>query len=88
MNEVADGYNAPRPIRVLGPHERSRFTSEAWGYLVGLSRSGLLEPVELEQVIDRVLAHFDGRVALSDLRLVMGDATPDGADPSSSLTVH
>jgi uncharacterized protein Smg (DUF494 family) len=83
-----EGLNTPRPMRVLGPHERSRFTADAWGYLVGLSRSGLLDPVELEHVIERVLTHFDGRVALTDLRLVLGDSGSDGIDPASSITTH
>jgi uncharacterized protein Smg (DUF494 family) len=86
MTEGIDGYSIPRPMRVLGPHERSRFTAEAWGYLVGLSRSGLLDAAELEHVIDRVLSHFDGRVALTDLRLVLGDGSSDGGD--ASITTH
>jgi uncharacterized protein Smg (DUF494 family) len=88
MTEGMEGLNTPRPMRVLGPHERSRFTADAWGYLVGLSRSGLLDPVELEHVIERVLTHFDGRVALTDLRLVLGDSGSDGIDPASSITTH
>jgi uncharacterized protein Smg (DUF494 family) len=88
MTEGLEGYNAPRSMRVLGPHERSRFTAEAWGYLVGLSRSGLLDAAELEQVIERVLTHFDGRIALTDLRLVLGDGGPEGGDPSASVTTH
>jgi hypothetical protein len=37
-------------------------------------------------VIDRVLSHFDGRVALTDLRLVLGDGSSDGGD--ASITTH
>ena len=88
MTEAVEGYGVPRPMRVLGPHERSRFTAEAWGYLVGLSRSGLLDTVELEHVIDRVLTHFDGRVALTDLRLVLGDGGGESGEPSPNITMH
>lgn len=89
MTEAAEGFEAyPRYIRVLGPHERGRFTAEAWGYLVGLSRSGILEAVELEQVIDRVLSHFEGRVALADLRTVVGDGASDGSEPGPTPTTH
>ena len=88
MTEGIDGYNVSRPIRVLGPHERTRFTPDAWGYLVGLSRSGILDPVEFEQVVDRVLTHFEGRIALPDLRVVLGDTPGDNGDSSSSVTTH
>lgn len=84
MTEGFEGAMAPRAIRVLGPHERARFTPEAWGYLMGLTRTGVLEQMELEQVIDRVLAHFEGRIALSDLRGALGDGDDGGAVPPAT----
>lgn len=77
MTEGFEGATTPSAIRVLGPHERARFTPDAWGYLMGLTRAGVLEQMELEQVIDRVLAHFEGRIVLSDLRVALGDAGDD-----------
>lgn len=74
MTEGFEGAGVPRAVRVLGPHERARFTPDAWGYLMGLTRAGVLEQMELEQVIERVLSHFEGRIALSDLRCALGDA--------------
>lgn len=89
MIEGTEGYNAAsRSIRVLGPHERSRFTPEAWGYLVGLNRAGLLEAVELEQVIERVMSHFEGRVAIGDLRMLLGDGSSEGEEPGAAVITH
>lgn len=85
MIEGFEGATSPRAIRVLGPHERARFTPDAWGYLMGLTRAGVLEQMELEQVIDRVLSHFEGRIALSELRVALGDAGDDGAAPRSGM---
>src|SRR5690242_21950907 len=58
-------------IRVLGPHERGRFVSEAWGHLLAVSGSGALDPAELEQVSERALLQFDGPTAIDDLRALM-----------------
>ena len=58
-------------FRVLGPHEWGRFAPEAWGHLLRLSDSGALNGPELEQVIERALVHFEGRIALEDLRALM-----------------
>lgn len=80
--------NEARPIRVLGPHEQGRFAPEAWGYLVGLGRAGVLEPLEMEQVIDRVLAHFEGRISVSELRLVLGDPETDDGASAPGVTLH
>ena len=79
----------PSSFRVLGPHERGRFAPEAWGHLLALSGSGVLNPAELEHVIERALAHIDGRIALDDLRAIMEGTGFDEADGShDSTTIH
>ncbi|MDB4878725.1 MAG: hypothetical protein JWL60_171 [Gemmatimonadetes bacterium] len=76
-------------IRVLGPHERGRFAAEAWGHLLALSGTGALDPAELEQVIERAMVQFDGRIALDDLRSMMEGAGFDDAGPAADTqTVH
>ena len=74
-------------FRVMGPHERGRFAPEAWGHLLSLARSGVLNPSELEHVIERAMSQIDGRIALEDLRVLM-DGGPDGSGHSDRATVH
>jgi Smg protein len=76
-------------FRVLGPHERGRFAPEAWGHLISLSGSGMLNPTELEQVIERALTQIDGRIALDDLRALMeGVGYMDDGLAGDNVTVH
>jgi uncharacterized protein Smg (DUF494 family) len=76
-------------IRVLGPHERGRFASEAWGHLLALSGTGALDPAELEQVIERAMLQIDGRIALDDLRSMMeGAGFDDPGFAADTQTVH
>lgn len=76
-------------FRVLGPHERGRFTPEAWGHLLSLSGTGLLTGGELEQVIDRALTHIEGRIAVDDLRALLEAAWESQSRPSSGgVTIH
>lgn len=76
-------------FRVMGPHERGRFSAEAWGHLLSLTGAGVLSPAELEQVIDRALAHIEGRIALDDVRsLLEGAGLDDHGSGHESLTVH
>ena len=49
-------------IRVLGPHERGRFASEAWGHLLALSGAGALDPAELEHDLTEELRQLGGMV--------------------------
>ncbi len=61
-------------VRVQGPHEVGRFSPEAWGLLLALRGSGALDGAELEQVIERAMAQFDGRIAVEDLRALLDGA--------------
>lgn len=75
------------PVRVQGPHERSRFAPDAWGYLVGLRATGALGAEELEQVIERVLMQVDGRVSLDDARSVVESGGSDGSGSYGEPTI-
>jgi uncharacterized protein Smg (DUF494 family) len=76
-------------FRVLGPHERGRFTPEAWGHLMSLSSAGLVSSDELESLIDRALGQIEGRIALDDLRALMeGVGFIDDGLGGENVTVH
>jgi Smg protein len=75
-------------FRVLGPHERGRFAPEAWGHLLSLNGAGVLNAAELEQVIERALTQFEGRIALDDLRSLIAAAGYDEPESSPESTVH
>ena len=75
-------------FRIPGPHERGRFAPDAWGQLLALTRSGVINASELEQLIERALVQIDGRIALDDLRaLVEGAGVPAPATEGRE-TVH
>lgn len=82
-----DGVQVPTTFRVLGPHERGRFAPEAWGHLLSLSGSGVINPVELEHIIERALMQVDGRIALEDLRGMLEGSGLEDTAPGDS-TVH
>lgn len=83
------GNQSSVPFRVMGPHERGRFTPEAWGYLLSLTSAGALAGTELETVIDRALSQVDGRIAVDDIRTLMDSGGPDDFGPSpDQVTIH
>ena len=76
-------------FRVLGPHERGRFTPDAWGHLISMNGAGMLNAVELEHVIERALCQIDGRIALDDLRVLMeGAGYMDDGLGGDNVTIH
>ena len=75
-------------FRVMGPHERGRFAPEAWGHLLALSGSGALNGIELEHLIERALAQFDGRIALDDLRTLIEIAGLEDGGSGDRATIH
>ncbi len=77
------------PLRVQGPHERGRFTAEAWGYLVLLGGSGAVSLNDFEQLIERALVHVDGRIGLPEIRAIAEDGGFDDATGGSDRSqVH
>ncbi|WP_411279694.1 DUF494 family protein [Gemmatimonas sp.] len=77
------------PLRVQGPHERGRFTAEAWGYLVMLGGSGAVSLNDFEQLVERALVHIDGRINLADIRGIAEDVgLDDGAMDGERSQVH
>jgi len=76
-------------LRVQGPHERGRFTSEAWGYLVTLYASGAVNLNDFEHLVERALVHVDGRISLADIRALADDAgLDDGAMGGEHPLIH
>jgi len=75
-------------FRILGPHERGRFSPEAWGQVLALSRSGMITAPELEQIIERALVQIDGRIALEDLRALVEGAGVAVPVAEGRETVH
>ena len=76
-------------FRVMGPHERGRFAPDAWGHLLSLNGSGAINGLELENIIERALMQFEGRIALDDLRgLLEGTGLEDSSASGDNTTVH
>lgn len=76
-------------IRVQGPHEEGRFSPEAWGHLLTLRASGVLNSAALELVIDRVLEHTDGQATLEEVQAVLESAGWNtGGSFGAPSTVH
>ncbi|MGV3708803.1 MAG: DUF494 family protein [Gemmatimonas sp.] len=83
LPEMAPVELRPMPLRVQGPHERGRFTTEAWGYLTTLSSSGLVAPLDFEQLVERALMHIEGRIGLAEIRAI---AEEGGFDDAGALS--
>ena len=81
---VSAAERAGRPLRAWAPHERARFTPEAWGRLLQLRAAGLGDS-EFEHFVDRALLQLDGPVTLPELRALLGDALGPGAPDPPTL---
>jgi hypothetical protein len=57
--------------------------------LLSLTGAGILNPAELEHVIERALTQIDGRIALDDLRALMeGAGLTDEGGAGDGTTQH
>jgi Smg protein len=77
----------PPALRVQGPHERGRFSAEAWGYLITLHESRVVSTFDFEQLVERALFHLDGRIGLPELRALADEVGLDAASPAADRTL-
>lgn len=83
--------HVPAPLRVLGPHEWGRFTTEAWGRLVALQGTGVLSLADFERIMEHALEQGEGRVTLFELDAILdavGLAPAVRAGGDDSVTIH
>jgi len=78
-----------RGFRTRSVEEQISFSPEAFGYLMRLENSGLIDPPQREEILERALGTFDDEIGEEEIktvsRLVLQDhgiASPDSeADP-------
>ncbi len=76
-------------LRLQGPHERGRFTVDAWGYLTMLHQTGVIDLFNFEHIVERALAHVDGLVTLADIRAIAENVgLDDGAMSRGRSLIH
>jgi uncharacterized protein Smg (DUF494 family) len=61
----------PFSERVLHEVERMVLTPESYGYLLQLKHLGLIDALELEQIIERSLLMGNGRIGIDDLKIIV-----------------
>jgi uncharacterized protein Smg (DUF494 family) len=74
-------------LRVQGPHERGRFSADAWGYLLTLHESRLVSSFDFEQLVERALFHIDGRIGLSEIRTLADEVGLDASSLAADRTL-
>ena len=82
------GADAHPAFRIQGPHERGRFSPEAWGHLLRLQGRLGLSATELEPLVERALAQIEGRIALDELRALLEAMGIDDGASTGHVTVH
>jgi Smg protein len=84
---AASAETGPTSLRVQGPHERGRFTTEAWGHLVALRASRVVSVHDFEQLVERALILMDGRIGLAEIRALADELGLDAATHAADRTV-
>ncbi len=87
LNETDPMGSSRASLRVQGPHERGRFTVDAWGYLTMLHESGVVSEFDFEQLVERALFHIDGRIGLPEIRALADEVGLDAFALSPDRTM-
>ncbi|HVP56539.1 MAG TPA: DUF494 family protein [bacterium] len=65
-------------VRVLNDFERTLITPEAYGYMLQLSQLGLLDNLQIEEVIDRAMYSCGDMVELNDVKRIVPSIILEG----------
>jgi Smg protein len=65
-------------VRVLNDFERTLITPEAYGYILQLSQLGLLDNLQIEEVIDRAMYSCGDMVELNDVKRIVPSIIIEG----------
>jgi uncharacterized protein Smg (DUF494 family) len=77
------GKSSRHSIRVLHDAERSVISPEAYGYLIQLHELGLLDDLQVELAIDRIMMAGFGRVGIPEMKSVITPLIIDFDDSNS-----
>jgi uncharacterized protein Smg (DUF494 family) len=69
---------SPGTVRVLNDFERTLITPEAYGYVLQLSQLGLLDNLEIEEVLDRAMYSCGDMVELNDVKRIVPSIILEG----------
>ena len=65
-------------VRILNDFERTMITPEAYGYVLQLSQLGLLDNLQIEEVLDRAMYSCGDMVELNDVKRVVPSIILEG----------
>lgn len=63
--------HSPPSLRILISEEQNFFTPEAYGYLIQLQSLGIVNPLQVEHIIERCFLMGLNRVGVEDLKTVV-----------------
>ena len=69
-------------VRVLHPVERMVFTPEAYGYLLEMEHTRLIDKDQMEAVIDKAMSKGSREITLNDIKLITASVvfSPENSD--------
>jgi len=59
-------------VRVLSPWEADRIEPAAYGYLLRLANLGIVDPDQLDRILERITPMVSGRVSVADVKEIAG----------------
>lgn len=69
--DVDPGPSTPQSFRIFSPLEITRLSPECRGFLIYIEQIGILDPVQRERVIDRIMALESAAVDLDQVKWIV-----------------
>lgn len=89
LDAVSGQYDGPSWMRAMSRQERMRFSPEAFGFLSRLVRVGVLSEDQREEIIERAMTVYQGRIDLPEIKAMTASVfyAPENEMPASRTAV-
>ncbi len=89
IDTVAGRHEEQSLMRTMNRQERMRFSTEAFGFLSRLVRVGVLTEEQREEIIERAMTVYQGRIDLPEIKTITASLfyAPENEFPTGRTTV-
>lgn len=89
IDTVAGRHEGQSLMRTMNRQERMRFSTEAFGFLSRLVRVGVLTEEQREEIIERAMTVYQGRIDLPEIKAITASLfyAPENEFPTGRTAV-
>lgn len=85
LDAITDEKNRVLYMRTMNREERSRFSTDAFGFLSRLVRLGVISEDQREEIIEKAMVIYSGRIDIQDIKAIIASILYIGGNNNQAV---